>query len=106
ERDLPDPARGALARRRRRPGARGALADVAGRSGARLGRAREEHGRPRPPRDDRGGARDRPVGGARRARPAPRRDGDLSVAGDLELTEHATRNRAEWNALAPEYVEA
>ena len=28
------------------------------------------------------------------------------MADDLELTEHATRNRAEWNALAPEYVEA
>jgi len=24
------------------------------------------------------------------------------MADDLELTEHATRNRAEWNALAPE----
>jgi SAM-dependent methyltransferase len=28
------------------------------------------------------------------------------MADDLELTEHATRNRAEWNALAPQYVEA
>ena len=28
------------------------------------------------------------------------------MADELELTEHATRNRAEWNALAPEYVEA
>src|SRR6185503_6284716 len=106
ERDLPDPPRGALARGRRRPRARGALADVAGRAGARLGRARGEHGRPGAPGHDRRGARDRLLRGARRARPAPRRDGDLSMADDLELTEHATRNRAEWNALAPEYVAA
>jgi SAM-dependent methyltransferase len=28
------------------------------------------------------------------------------MADDLELSEHATRNRAQWNAFAPDYVEA